>query len=113
MTVISALMRDNLGKFEPMTQAGGEPAEVLSQIPFSTDVAGRVQAGIWKCSEMVMVTPLSGDEALYIIEGRLIVEIDGQPTADLGPGDSVLIAQNTTCTWTIAEAVTAFYAIVS
>jgi uncharacterized cupin superfamily protein len=111
MTVIATLRQ--AGEFQPMTQPNGEPAGVLRQLSFDTEVRGRLETGIWRCPRMTMVTPLSGDEALYIIEGRLIVEIEGQETADLGPGDSVAIAQHTTCTWTIDEPVTAFYAIVS
>lgn len=52
---------------------------------------------------VVRSTP-SGDEAAYIIEGEVVLSVDGEPDLVLSPGDMAFIPRGTNCTWQITRA---------
>jgi uncharacterized cupin superfamily protein len=113
MPVMASLSERSGAEFSPMNQDNDDPAGEVSAVDFTAAAVGKLSAGLWRCPTMKMDMPLSGDEALFIVEGRLVVEAEGGERVELGPGDIVAVAQHTQCSWTISEPLKAFYAIVS
>jgi uncharacterized cupin superfamily protein len=72
-----------------------------------------VAAGIWACSPEeqpgIHEAPFVQNETIYIIEGRVRVEIVDGPTYELGPGDCASFVKGTVGRWKVLEAVTEFF----
>jgi uncharacterized cupin superfamily protein len=85
----------------------------LGEEPFS---AGQVkwlrnddatQSGHWRCTVAeqpnVHEAPFPADETVYVLRGRVRVEIVDGPTVELGPGDSASFRRGTIGRWTLLE----------
>jgi uncharacterized cupin superfamily protein len=72
-----------------------------------------VAAGIWVCRPEeqpgIHEAEFEKNETIYIIEGRVRVEIVGGPTYELGPGDSAAFKKGTVGRWKVLEAVKEFF----
>lgn len=55
--------------------------------------------------------PVTGhaDECVYIIEGRVRVEVEGADPLELGPGASASFNKGDTATWTVLEPTVEFF----
>lgn len=72
-----------------------------------------VQAGVWVCTTEELPNVSEGlferNETVFILEGRVRVEIVDGPTFELAPGDSASFIKGTTGRWTILESVKEFF----
>ena len=72
-----------------------------------------VAAGIWVCrpeeQEGIYEAEFAQNETIYIIEGRVRVEIVGDRTYELGPGDCAAFVKGTVGRWKVLEAVKEFF----
>lgn len=72
-----------------------------------------ITAGIWVCSPEeqpgIYEAVFDANETVYIIDGRVRVEIVDGPTYELGKGDSAAFFRGTTGRWKVLEKVTEFF----
>ncbi|WP_040167402.1 cupin domain-containing protein [Microbacterium gorillae] len=72
-----------------------------------------VLAGYWHCTPEqqpdIYEAEFTTDETIYLIEGKLRVEIVGDATYDLSPGDSASFLKGTVGRWKVLETVTEFF----
>lgn len=52
---------------------------------------------------------IHADETIYLLEGRVRIEVEGGPTHDLTVGSVVSLNAGTKTTWTIAEPMVEFF----
>lgn len=74
---------------------------------------GDVVSGLWVCSPEeqpgIHEAVFELNETVYIIEGKVRVEVVGGPTYELGAGDSASFVKGTTGRWKVLEKVTEFF----
>ncbi|MGO4535042.1 cupin domain-containing protein [Leifsonia sp. 2MCAF36] len=76
---------------------------------------GRVTsaAGFWVVSPEDAPEPFTvvgeADESIFIFQGRLSLEIDGNPALELGPGAGATLNEGVSTRWTIHEPVVEFF----
>ncbi len=81
-------------------------------------VEGReIWSGVWHVSPDELpgrsLHESEHDETFHILDGIMLLEVEGEPTFELGPGSIVSLAQGTRARWTILTAVTEFFVYVS
>jgi uncharacterized cupin superfamily protein len=60
---------------------------------------GRVVCGLWACDTYTERLPsYPADELYVVIEGSVVVTVDGEEPQLFGPGDALVIRQGTACT---------------
>ena len=58
-----------------------------------------VKCGIWACDSYSERLPSYPEDELYVvIEGSVVVTVDGEDPRTFGPGDALVIRQGTACT---------------
>lgn len=81
-----------------------DPELLISGVPndrgvslFASDDA-RIESGLWACDpykERVPSYPM--DELFVVIEGRLVVTVEGHDPETFSPGEAFVIAKGTSC----------------
>lgn len=82
-----------------------DPALLLAGSPndrgmtlFESD-DGTVKCGIWECDTYSERLPAYPEDELYlVIEGSVVVTVDGQPPETFAAGDALMIRRGTACT---------------
>jgi uncharacterized protein len=60
---------------------------------------GAVKCGLWACDTYTERLPSYPEDELYVvIEGSVVVTVDGEEPETFGPGDALVIRQGTACT---------------
>lgn len=74
-----------------------------------------VQAGLWIATPEQQPDPLeitlAGDETIYLLEGRIRVEVIDGPVFELSAGDMASFRKGTTTMWTVIEPVKEFFVL--
>jgi uncharacterized protein len=74
---------------------------------------GTSAAGFWVVSPEDAPEPFTvvgeADESIYLVDGRLSLEIDGGPAVELGPGSAATLNRGVSTRWTIHEPVVEFF----
>lgn len=72
-----------------------------------------VVSGIWVCSPAeqpgIHEAEFASNETVYILEGKVRVEIVHGPTYELAKGDAASFVKGTTGRWKVLEKVTGFF----
>lgn len=96
-------------EFEPFLGADGSQAGDVNWLR-TTESEGKVlKAGLWHCEPLTADYPFLLDETFVMIEGRLIVDVEGGERYEFGPGDTASFAKGTQSTWTVTETVVHFF----
>ena len=61
--------------------------------------------GVWRCTEGVFDCNELGDELQTILQGRLILTLEGQAPTECIPGDSIFTRKDQRVRWDIRETV--------
>ncbi|WP_111510101.1 cupin domain-containing protein [Mycobacterium kyogaense] len=73
----------------------------------------QVVSGFWRCTPEeqpdVYEATFATNETVYIIEGRVEVEVVGGPVLDLAAGDSASFVKGTVGRWRVIEPVLEFF----
>lgn len=91
-------------EWEPMELDGATVGEIHSLR--SEDGAQTYETGLWRVlgelpEPFHYVFEL--DETIHVIEGEVVISVDGGPTLELGPGDVASFAAGSSATWRIAR----------
>ena len=79
---------------------------------FHENVERGVFTGYWRCAPGVSAWDFSdNNEVIYVIDGSLTVQREGEDAQTFGPGTSVAFPQGWKGTWEITETLTKFYVI--
>lgn len=100
----------NTDAYEPFMVGDKQAGEVhwLSQ----TNAQGVITySGLWKCDPMTFEYEFPGDEIIHVLEGDLLIEIDGQDDITLTTGDIASFDKGVKCTWTIQNTFKKFFVI--
>ena len=66
---------------------------------------GTARLGVWRCTEGVFDCNELGDELQTILQGRLILTLEGQEPIECVPGDSIFTRKGQRVRWDIREIV--------
>ncbi|MED5533274.1 MAG: cupin domain-containing protein, partial [Pseudomonadota bacterium] len=66
---------------------------------------GTARLGVWRCTEGVFDCNELGDELQTILQGRLILTLEGQAPIECIPGDSIFTRKGQRVRWDIQETV--------
>ncbi|WP_299846125.1 cupin domain-containing protein [uncultured Roseovarius sp.] len=62
------------------------------------------RAGIWRCTKGVFDCTEQGDELMTILSGRCrVIDLDSGSIAELVPGDSLFVRDESRVTWDVIE----------
>lgn len=102
-----------------MSQAFSARVDSDSYVPFEAGAVSwmrqddAVQSGFWRCTPEeqpdVHEAVFASDETVYIVEGRVDVEVVGDKTYELSAGSSASFLKWTTGRWKVIETVTEFF----
>jgi uncharacterized protein len=82
---------------DPQLLLAGSPGERGVTLFESAD--GSVKCGVWACDTYSERLPSYPEDELYVvIEGSVVVTVDGEQPQAFGPGDALVIRQGTACT---------------
>jgi uncharacterized protein len=82
---------------DPQLLLAGSPDDRGVTLFESAD--GAVKCGIWACDTYTERLPSYPEDELYVvIEGSVVVTVDGEEPETFGPGDALVIRQGTACT---------------
>jgi uncharacterized cupin superfamily protein len=82
---------------DPQLLLAGSPADRGVTLFESDD--GTVTCGIWACDTYSERLPSYPEDELYVvIEGSVVVTVDGEQPQAFGAGDALVIRQGTACT---------------
>ena len=68
-------------------------------------------SGLWRCEPMTFEYQFPGDEIFHVIQGELLVEIEGESPIQLTTGDIVSFGKGLKSTWTIQSPFQKFFVI--
>jgi uncharacterized cupin superfamily protein len=91
-----------------MTPLDGDPDVRTLSV---SEERGGVSTGYATAQPAKVRTWLSRTEVLFVIEGSVTAELEGDVTVDLQPGDFIQLDANQTITWTYHEPVRLFYVL--
>ena len=81
---------------DPQLLLAGSPGDRGVTLFASDD--GTVKCGIWACDTYSERLPSYPEDELYVvIEGSVVVTVDGEQPEAFGPGDALVIRQGTAC----------------
>lgn len=60
-------------------------------------------AGLWSARPSIFEWRFDLDETLHVLEGRVVVTLEGGDVLDLGPGDVASFPRGAVTTWDIRE----------
>lgn len=93
--------------FEGGTVLEGEPNRKIQWL--RADTGDGVSAGLFTADPCrIGDYTLELDELIYVIEGHVRIELEGE-VMDVGPGDSASLRAGTTSVWTITEPFKEFF----
>jgi uncharacterized cupin superfamily protein len=82
---------------DPQLLLAGSPGDRGVTLFESDD--GTVKCGIWACDTYSERLPSYPEDELYVvIEGSVVVTVDGERPQAFGPGDALVVRQGTACT---------------
>lgn len=91
-------------EWEPLELGGAVVGEVHSLR--AEDGESAYEAGLWRVLG-VPPGPFRYDfelnETIHVVEGEVVITVDGGPTLELGPGDIASFAAGSSATWRIAR----------
>jgi uncharacterized cupin superfamily protein len=64
------------------------------------------EAGLWRVLDELPAPfnyHFECNETIHVIEGEVVISVDGGPTLELGPGDVASFASGSSATWRIAR----------
>ncbi len=96
--------------YEPFMVEDKQAGEVhwLSQ----TNSSGQpTYSGLWRCEPMTFAYEFPGDEIFHVLQGNLLVEIEGGEKVNLQEGDIVSFNKGIKSTWTIKSSFKKFFVI--
>lgn len=74
---------------------------------------GKVDTGLWECTPGVFTAERNGyTEICTILEGRVVIEVDGQAPQEYGPGDIFVQPSGWKGVWRVLEPVRKHYTII-
>ena len=85
------------------------PEDILSGEPRARALTWAVSADqsaahwLWECSAGSFRWWFGLDETVTIVEGSVRIEVDGEESIDLGPGDAAYFPAGRWSTWTVDE----------
>jgi uncharacterized cupin superfamily protein len=82
---------------DPALLLAGSPNDRGTTLFESDD--GTVRCGLWACDTYSERLPSYPEDELYVIlEGSVVVTVDGEPPETFAAGDALVIRQGTACT---------------
>lgn len=68
-------------------------------------------SGLWRCEPMTFAYEFPGDEIFHVIQGDLLIEIEGENPVQLTAGDIASFSKGLQSTWTIQSPFQKFFVI--
>jgi uncharacterized cupin superfamily protein len=72
---------------------------------------GDAATGIWQCPPVKLRLVHPFDETFTIVDGRLTITPEGGAPREMGPGDVIVLAENSVNVWEIHETVTKTFSV--
>ena len=72
---------------------------------------GQLLAGLWMCQPRTILYVFPGDETFYVLEGAVRIDVAGERSVDLKPGDIASFSKGQVSTWTISEPFRSFFVV--
>ena len=99
-----------LGEFAPYSKMGDFDARGHS---FYTSADGKLSIGVWEATPGVLAIPdpYTGDELMYVLEGKIILtDADGNASTHM-PGDGVVVPKGWSGTFSVPDGTRKIYVI--
>ena len=68
-------------------------------------------SGLWRCEPMTFDYEFPGDEIFHVIEGSLLIELEGGDSVSVQAGDIISFNKGIKSTWTIQSSFKKFFVI--
>jgi uncharacterized cupin superfamily protein len=89
----------------------GTPAAKVQWLRQSTQGEGQLYVGIFTCDPCGVEDELLGDESVYMLEGRMTVEVIGGESVSLSAGDVASFPKGTKTVVHVHEPIKKFFVI--
>ena len=89
----------------------GTPNAKVQWLRTSTEGEGQLYTGLFMCEPCGVEDEYLGDESLYMIEGRMTVEVIGGESVSLKPGDVASFPKGTKTVTHVHEPIKKFFVI--
>jgi len=89
----------------------GTPSAKVQWLRTSTEGEGQLYAGLFMCDPCGVEDELLGDESVYMIEGRMTVEVIGGESVSLKAGDVASFPKGTKTVCHVHEPIKKFFVI--
>ncbi len=68
-------------------------------------------SGLWRCEPMTFDYEFPGDEIFHVIQGSLLIELEGGESVSVKAGDIISFNKGVKSTWTIQSSFKKFFVI--
>jgi uncharacterized cupin superfamily protein len=89
----------------------GTPEAKVQWLRTSTEAEGQLYTGLFWCDPCGVEDEYLGDESMYMIEGRMTVEVIGGESISLTPGDVAAFPKGTKTVTHVHEPIKKFFVI--
>ena len=96
--------------YEPF-MVGDKQAGEVHWLTTTNSSGEATYSGLWRCEPMTFEYEFPGDEMFQILQGNLLVEIEGEDSINLQAGDIVSFDKGIKSTWTVQSSFKKFFVI--
>ncbi len=96
--------------YEPF-MVGDKQAGEVHWLTTENSSGAPTYSGLWRCEPMTFDYEFPGDEIFHIIEGSLMIEVEGGEKITVKAGDIISFNKGVKSTWTIQSSFKKFFVI--